>query len=87
MSDKAKELELDIAEVKELALKAQRPRIQTLLGEHLSVLKTELELMKHSEPVLVKDESAISCVSKAAKSVTYTPLNKYSWDQEGNKVK
>lgn len=42
MADKIQELEDDIAELKQLTLQAERPRIEKHLAQLLSQLKTEL---------------------------------------------
>jgi hypothetical protein len=46
MAEKITELELDIAELKQLTLEAERPRIQNHLAQLLSQLKTELEQLQ-----------------------------------------
>lgn len=45
MVRKIEDIELDIAEVKQLILSAKRPNNQTVLAKHLASLKTELEAL------------------------------------------
>lgn len=43
MTDRIKELEEDIVELKKLLLDAERPNVQDFLAKHISALKTELD--------------------------------------------
>jgi hypothetical protein len=43
MARKIEDIELDIAEVKQLVLSAKRPTNQSVLAKHLSALRSELE--------------------------------------------
>ena len=45
MARKSEDIELDIAEIKQLVLTAKRPTNQAVLAKHLSTLKSELEAL------------------------------------------
>lgn len=90
MAERIKILEEDIAELKQLSLQAESPRIQNHLAQLLSQFKTELEQLqstfntsqspKKQQPPVVNNEPLND-------TLKYISLTKYAWDQEGKKVK
>lgn len=56
MARKTEDIDLDIAEVKQLILSAKRPANQAVLAKHLSSLKSELEAVTPKVVEEVKTE-------------------------------
>jgi hypothetical protein len=90
MAERIKILEEDIAELKQLSLQAESPRIQNHLAQLLSQFKTELEQLQSaintSEPPK-KQPVPVAPIEPVTDTLKYTSLTKYAWDQEGSKVK
>lgn len=87
MADKIQELEEDIAELKQLTLQAERPRIEKHLAQLLSQLKTELEQLQSIKNTQVPVKQEVPKEPANTGSVNYSSLTKYAYAQEGNKVK
>lgn len=90
MAERIKNLEEDIAELKQLSLQAESPRIQEHLADLLSKYKTELEKLQsaintsHSPQ---KQTVPVATNNSTDDILKYISLTKYAWDQEGTKVK
>lgn len=87
MADKIQELEDDIAELKQLTLQAERPRIEKHLAQLLSQLKTELEQLQSIKKTEAPIKQEVPKEPANTSNINYTSLTKYAYDQEGNKVK
>jgi hypothetical protein len=90
MSERIKNLEEDIAELKQLSLQAESPRIQNHLAQLLSQFKTEIEQLQsaiNSNPSPKKQPVPVTTTEPVNDPLKYTSLTKYAWDQEGVKVK
>lgn len=90
MAERIKNLEEDIAELKQLSLQAESPRIQEHLADLLSKYKTELEKLQsaiNTSPSPQKQTVPVVSNNPTEDILKYASLTKYAWDQEGSKVK
>lgn len=92
MAERILELEEDINELQQFMLQAERPNVQGHLAQLLSKLRTELEQLNIAKPIPEAPPKTVPppVVPQAPKEqdlTKYTSLTKYSWDQEGSKVK
>jgi len=91
-STKAKELELDVAELKSLAESAQRAKVKDIISLAARRLETEIVQLKEQENREAAAENATksaepTMANLSLKKIPEVQLKDYSWDQSDKFVK
>jgi len=89
LENKAKELKLDIAEMKSLVTSASRTKVKDLLSVELRRLETELVELNDSLKAAQDPgkETAVKTPGPSVKKILESQLKDYSWDQSEKFVK
>jgi len=91
MATKAKELQLDISELKSLGDQAKRSKVKDIISVAARKLESELVLLreelKKEEAINNTEAETTKTVKPVEKKVTECQLKDYSWDQSDKFVK
>jgi calcyclin binding protein len=86
----ASDLADDLQELRQLLGEAKRPRVQALLSSEISSWEKQLSVEEEKSKVsAVEERSSVAAPAEkvAPRSVHYTSLSTFSWDEESEKVK
>jgi len=83
----ADELSLDLEELKHLETLAKRPRVQSLLSNEIRNLDAKIPKAASAPAAAAPAPAEVAQATAASSVLKYVPLDKFSWDQDNDKIK